>query len=60
MKKKMQYDCQWDNSPQETKMKQKLTTIGHRTAFNNEQSPYRIVSYKIYKSLFKIYSSYYS
>ena len=23
-----------------------LTTIGHRTAFNNEQSPYRIVSYK--------------
>ena len=27
-------------------MTQKLTTIGHRTAFNNEQSPYRIVSYK--------------
>ena len=27
-------------------MKQKLTTIGHRSAFNNEQSPYRIVSYK--------------
>ena len=26
--------------------RQKLTTIGHRTAFNNEQSPYRIVSYK--------------
>ena len=23
-----------------------ITTIGHRTAFNNEQSPYRIVSYK--------------
>ena len=31
---------------QETKMTQTLTTIGHRTAFNNEQSPYRIVSYK--------------
>ena len=28
------------------KMKQKLITIGHRTAFNNEQSPYCIVSYK--------------
>ena len=27
-------------------MTQKLTTIGHRKAFNNEQSPYRIVSYK--------------
>ena len=25
---------------------QTLTTIDHRTAFNNEQSPYRIVSYK--------------
>ena len=25
---------------------QKLTTIGHRTAFNNEQSLYRKVSYK--------------
>ena len=24
-------------------MTQKLTTIGHHTAFNNEQSPYRIV-----------------
>ena len=23
---------------------QKLTTIGHRKAFNNQQSPYRIVS----------------
>ena len=23
-----------------------ITTIGHRTAFNNERSPYRIVSYK--------------
>ena len=33
-------------SPQDTKMTQKLTTIGHRMAFNNEQSPYRIVSYK--------------
>ena len=30
----------------ETKMTQKLTTIGHCTAFNNEQSPYRIVNYK--------------
>ena len=28
------------------KMTQTLTTIGHRTAFNNEQSLYRIVSYK--------------
>ena len=25
-------------------MTQTLRTIGHRTAFNNEQSPYRIVS----------------
>ena len=42
----MWYDCQCDNGPQETKMKQTLTTISHRTALNNEQSPYRIVSYK--------------
>ena len=27
-------------------MTQKLTTIGHHTAFNNEQNPYRTVSYK--------------
>ena len=27
-------------------MTQKLTTIGHRTAFNNEESPYRIVGYE--------------
>ena len=27
-------------------MTQKLTTIGHRTTINNEQSLYRIVSYK--------------
>ena len=27
-------------------MTQKLTTIGHRTTFNNEESPYCIVSYK--------------
>ena len=40
IKKKMWY------YPQKTKMTQTLTTIGHRTAFNNEQSPYRIVSYK--------------
>ena len=46
IKKKMWYDCQLDNYPQKTKMTQTLTTIGHRTAFNNEQSPYRIVSYK--------------
>ena len=45
-KKMMWHDCQWDNSPQVTKMTQKLTTVSHRTAFNNEQSPYRIVSYK--------------
>ena len=44
--KKMWYDCQWNNYPQKTKMTQTFTTIGHRTAFNNEQSPYRIVSYK--------------
>ena len=25
---------------------QKYTTTGHRTAFNNEQSPNRIVAYK--------------
>ena len=29
-----------------TKMTQKLTSIGHRTVSNNDQSPYRIVSYK--------------
>ena len=46
IKKEMWYDCQWDNCPQETKMTQTLTFIGHGTAFNNEQSPYRIVSYK--------------
>ena len=46
IKKEIWYDCQWDNCPQETKMTQTLTTIGHRTAFNNEQSPYLIVSYK--------------
>ena len=28
-----------NNYPQKTKMTQTLTTIGHRTAFNNEQSP---------------------
>ena len=33
-------------SLQETKMTQKLTFIGNRTAFNNEQSPYRIASYE--------------
>ena len=27
-------------------MTQKLTTISHRTAFNNKQRPYRIISYK--------------
>ena len=36
IKKKMWYDCQWDNCPQETKMTPTLTTIGHCTAFNNE------------------------
>ena len=35
-----------NETPQETKITQKLTTIGHRTAFNNKQSPYRIVRYK--------------
>ena len=47
IKKKVWYDCQRDNSPQETKMTKKLQTIGHRTVVNNEQSPYRIVSYKM-------------
>ena len=28
----------------------KLTTIVHRTAFNNEQSPYRIVSYQRHRN----------
>ena len=37
-------------------MQQKLTTIGHRTAFNNEQSPYRIVSYKMLSSQKQIWS----
>ena len=31
------YNCQWDNSPPETK----LTTTHHHTAYNNEQNPYR-------------------
>ena len=38
------------NETQETKMTQKLTIIGHRTAFNNEKSPYRIVRYKRYRN----------
>ena len=46
MKKKIWYECQRDNSTQETKVTQILTTISHRMAFNNEQSPYRIVRYK--------------
>ena len=46
MKMKIWYDCQLDYSPQETKMTQKLTTIGHWMAFNNEHSLYRIVIYK--------------
>ena len=39
----MWHDCQCENSPQETKW-QKLTTIGQRMAFNNEQ--YLILSMK--------------
>ena len=37
----MWYDCQWDNSPQETKMTQKLITLGHRTAstMSNKENP---------------------
>ena len=31
-------------------MTQKLTTIGHHTAFNNEQSPYCIVCYKRHRN----------
>ena len=42
----MWYDFQLDNSPQETKMTETLTNIGHRTAFNNEQCQIRMVSYK--------------
>ena len=34
IKKKMWYDCQWDNYPQKTKITQTLTTIGHRTPMN--------------------------
>ena len=34
------------NETTRDQMTQLLTTIGHRTAFNNEQRPYRIVSYK--------------
>ena len=30
----MWYGCQRDNSPQETKITQQLTTVGHHTAFN--------------------------
>ena len=32
---------------------QKLTTIVHGTSFNNEQSPYRIFSYKMTMKQFK-------
>ena len=46
IQKKMLYDWQWDNCPQEINITHTLTTIGHRTAFINEQSSYRIVSYK--------------
>ena len=35
-----------NETPARDKMTQKLTTICHRTAFNNEQNPYHIVSYK--------------
>ena len=38
----MQYEYQLENSPRETKMTQKLKTIGHHYAFNDEQRPYRI------------------
>ena len=31
-------------------MTQKLTAICHRTAFKNEQSPYRIVGYNMHLS----------
>ena len=45
IRKKMWYSCQWDNSPQETKWHRNK---GYRSlySFNNEQSLYRIVSYK--------------
>ena len=39
-------ECQCDNSPQRDQMTQKLITIGHCTAFNNEQIQYCIVTYK--------------
>ena len=37
-------------------MTQKLTAIGHRSAFNNEQSPYRIVSYRFVVSICNLYN----
>lgn len=40
--------------PQETKITQKITTISHRTAYNNEQSQYRIVSHKRCAFLFML------
>ena len=36
----MWYDCQSDDSPPENQMTQKLATLGHRMAFDNEQNPY--------------------
>ena len=47
MLKNLWFDCQWDKSPQETKMTQQLTAKGHRTVFNNDESPYRQVSDKM-------------
>ena len=35
IKKKMWYDCQWDNSPQETKITQNLTTLVNQQTRNN-------------------------
>ena len=31
-------------------MTQKLTTVGHHKPFNNEQNPYRIVSWKMLRN----------
>ena len=32
------YDCPWDNSPPETKMTSKLTTMGYHMAFNTDHN----------------------
>lgn len=43
-KKKVRYDCQGDNAPQETKNNTIINSIGHRTAFNVFYLIYTITS----------------